>query len=77
MLDEMRETVPREFDFAREARLMKALGERLRAGGHAAVLVPEPLAALTSPRLLVMQRMQGDKSASDPLCTVSTSRRVG
>ncbi len=70
MLDEMRETVPREFDFAREARLMKALGERLRAAGHAAVLVPEPLAALTSPRLLVMQRMQGDDPAHDPLPTV-------
>ena len=60
MLDEMRETVPREFDFAREARLMRALGARLRAAGHSRVRVPEPLCALTSPRLLVMQRMQGD-----------------
>ena len=59
MLEEMRETVPREFDFVREARLMKALGERLRAAGHARILVPEPVSALTSQRLLVMQRMHG------------------
>ncbi|KAK9822468.1 hypothetical protein WJX81_005700 [Elliptochloris bilobata] len=59
MLEEVRETVPREFDFVREACLMKALGERLRAAGHSLVLVPEPVSALTSPRLLVMQRMQG------------------
>ena len=51
--------MPREFDFVREARLMKALGERLRAAGHTRILVPEPVSALTSQRLLVMQRMQG------------------
>ena len=51
--------MPREFDFVREARLMKALGERLRAAGHARILVPQPVSALTSQRLLVMQRMHG------------------
>ena len=50
MLDEMRETVPREFDFAREARLMKALGRapargRPRCGARAGAAGGADLAA--------------------------------
>ena len=76
MLEEMRETVPREFDFVREARLMKALGERLRAAGHACILVPEPVSALTSQRLLVMQRMQGTICRTDKMMLFGTGMLV-
>ena len=59
MLAEMRETVPKEFDFVREARLQSAVGARLQAGQVAGVCVPKPLLALTTPQVLVMQRMHG------------------
>lgn len=55
----MRDTVPKEFDFLREARLMRVIAGRLRSARLPGVIVPEPLLALSSPQLLVMQRMQG------------------
>ncbi len=56
----MRETVPKEFDFLREARLMRVIAARLKAAGIEGVIVPEPLMALSSQQLLVMQRMPGE-----------------
>lgn len=55
----MRDTVPKEFDFLREARLMRVIAGRLRHARLPGVIVPEPLMALSSPQLLVMQRMKG------------------
>ena len=48
-----------EFDFLREARLMRVIAARLAAAGVCGVVVPEPLLALSTPRMLVMQRMLG------------------
>jgi predicted unusual protein kinase regulating ubiquinone biosynthesis (AarF/ABC1/UbiB family) len=59
ILGEMRETVPKEFDFLREARLMRVIAARLRKSGLQGVVIPEPLLALSSQQLLVMQRMHG------------------
>ena len=59
MLEEMAANVPKEFDFAREALLMRVIGARLAASGVRGVAVPEPLPALSSRALLVMQRMPG------------------
>lgn len=59
ILGEMRETVPKEFDFLREAKLMRVIASRVRGAGLKGVVIPEPLLALTSPQLLVMQRMHG------------------
>ncbi|CAL8465766.1 g5302 [Coccomyxa elongata] len=59
VLGEMRDTVPKEFDFLREARLMRVISGRLRHAQLPGMIVPEPLLALSSPQLLVMQRMQG------------------
>lgn len=59
ILGEMRETVPKEFDFLREAKLMRVIAARVREAGLKGVVIPEPLLALTSPQLLVMQRMPG------------------
>ena len=56
----MRETVPKEFDFLREAQLMRVIAARLKAAGIEGVIVPEPLMALSSQQLLVMQRMPGE-----------------
>lgn len=55
----MRDTVPKEFDFLREARLMRVIAGRLRHARLPGVIIPEPLMALSSPQLLVMQRMKG------------------
>ena len=55
----MRDTVPKEFDFLREAKLMQVIAARARAAGIQGVLIPEPLMALSSRGLLVMQRMEG------------------
>lgn len=59
LLAEMRQTVPKEFDFVREARLQTVMGGRLAADGHAHIVVPRPCAALTTRRLLVMERLDG------------------
>ena len=59
LLEEMRETVPKEFDFLREARLMQVIAARARAAGLKGVTIPQPLLALSSKELLVMQRMPG------------------
>ena len=59
MLDEMRDTVGKEFDFVREARLMKAIAARLAGDTDLRIRIPQPLMDLTTPGLLVMQRMEG------------------
>jgi hypothetical protein len=59
LLGEMRATVPKEFDFVREARLQRVMGGRLAADGHPHIIVPRPCAALTTRRLLVMERLDG------------------
>ncbi|CAL5224036.1 g6658 [Coccomyxa viridis] len=59
ILEEMRDTVPKEFDFLREAKLMQVMAARAKAAGIHGVLIPEPLMALSSKGLLVMQRMEG------------------
>ena len=60
MLKEMGQTVPKEFDFVREARLQAALQARLALVGRAArVVIPTPRLDLTSRTVLVMQRLHG------------------
>ena len=59
LLEEMRDTVPKEFDFLREARLMQVIADRAAAAGLRGVTIPQPLLALSSKELLVMQRMPG------------------
>lgn len=59
LLDEMRDTVGKEFDFVREARLMHVIRVRLQES-HQGVCIPEPIFSLTTPDLLVMQQMPGD-----------------
>ena len=59
ILEEMRETVPKEFDFLREARLMCVIAARAKAAGIRGVVIPQPLMVLTCRELLVMQRMPG------------------
>jgi aarF domain-containing kinase len=59
LLSEMRQTVPKEFDFVREARLQRVMGGRLAADGFPHIAVPLPCAALTTRRLLVMERLDG------------------
>ena len=56
---ELRDAVPKEFDFVREARLTEAIGGNLRAGGHCRVRTPRVLTHLSSARLLVLERMEG------------------
>ncbi len=60
ILEEMSETVPKEFHFGREARLMRIIGARLHRSGFHTILVAQPLLALCSPNLLVMERMSGE-----------------
>ena len=48
-----------EFDFLREARLMRVIAARLAGAGVRGLVIPEPLLALSTPRMLVMQRMPG------------------
>ena len=59
MLDEMRDTVGKEFDFMREARLMHVIRQRLQ-DCQIDIQIPQPLFSLTTPDLLVMQYMQGN-----------------
>ena len=61
MLDEMRDTVGKEFDFVREARLMGVIKQRL-AKECPDIVIPQPFFGLTTPDLLVMQYMPGDQS---------------
>ena len=69
MLDEMRDTVGKEFDFVREARLMLAIRKRLQ--DLQCILIPKPLLSLTTPELLVMQRMSGWAAQSAMWCSLS------
>ena len=59
MVLELRDAVPKEFDFRREARLTMAIGSNLQAAGHSRIRTPCVLTELSSGRLLVMERMQG------------------
>lgn len=68
MLDEMRDTVGKEFDFVREARLMLVIRGRL--ADLQCIQVPRPVLSLTTPELLVMQRMSGQLF---PFCRLSNS----
>ena len=61
----MRDTVPKEFDFLREAGLMQVMAARAKAAGIRGVLIPKPLMALSSRGLLVMQRMEGSDRLQD------------
>ncbi len=56
--------MPKEFDFLREARLMQVIAARAQAAGLRGVTIPQPLLALSSKELLVMQRMPG--TPTDP-----------
>lgn len=58
MLDEMAATVGKEFDFLREALLMRVIGARLAADGLR-IRIPRPALSLCSRGLLVMQRLEG------------------
>lgn len=58
LIDEMRDTVGKEFDFVREARLMRVIAERLSLDGLK-IRIPQPVTELISPQLLVMERMPG------------------
>lgn len=58
MLDEMRDTVGKEFDFQREAVLMRAISRRLEPDALR-IRMPRPAMALCSPGLLVMEHMPG------------------
>ena len=58
----MRDTVPKEFDFLREAKLMQVIAVRAKAAGIRGILIPKPLMALSSRGLLVMERMEGSLS---------------
>ena len=66
MLDEMAETVGKEFDFEREARLMETVRQRLEVS-NTDVKIPKPIQPLTSTRLLVMKRMQGKSYDRDTI----------
>lgn len=76
ILGEMRETVPKEFDFLREAKLMRVIAARVREAGLKGVVIPEPLLALTSPQLLVMQRMPGRSTFFPILFSFRLSSKV-
>ncbi len=69
ILEEMRDTVPKEFDFLREARLMQVIAARAKAAGIQGVVIPKPLMALSSKGLLVMQRMEGRYSLQQDRAT--------
>jgi predicted unusual protein kinase regulating ubiquinone biosynthesis (AarF/ABC1/UbiB family) len=60
---------PQEFDFMREARLTRIIAARLAGAGVRGVAVPEPLLALSTPRMLVMQRMAGTCPSVIGQCT--------
>lgn len=55
----MGQTVPKEFDFIREARLQAALGARLAVATRGRVIAPRALPGLTSRAVLVMERLHG------------------
>ena len=59
LLAEMGQTVPKEFDFIREARLQTALGARLAVATCGRVIAPRALPGLTSRAVLVMERLHG------------------
>lgn len=44
---------------------MRVIASRVRGAGLKGVVIPEPLLALTSPQLLVMQRMHGQPQSLD------------
>jgi len=57
--DESYIQIPLEFDFEREVSLMTSINESLRKGGHDTILVPRPVYELCSPRMIVMEYMEG------------------
>jgi ubiquinone biosynthesis protein len=59
ILDHLRETLPLELDFRREAHAMTAL--RAALGGRSDVLVPKVLPELSTSRLLVAEFVEGIK----------------
>jgi len=75
MLDEMASTVGKEFDFQREARLMKVVADRLQPDGLA-IRIPRPLMHLTTPNLLVMEQMAGESPPPPPLLHCSSCRVI-
>ena len=46
---------------------MRVIAARLKSAGVPGVTVPEPLMALSSPQLLVMQRMPGARILPSPM----------
>ena len=61
--------MPKEFDFLREARLMQVIAARAKAAGLQGVTIPQPLLALSSKELLVMQRMPGTPTEPPLSCS--------
>ena len=59
ILDHLRETLPLELDFRREARAMTEL--RAALGDREDVVVPEVMAELSTRRLLVMEYVEGSR----------------
>ena len=61
IVGEIQASIPKEFDFRREARLQAAIRARLLAHGGAAatVRIPRPVPALCSRGLVVMERLPG------------------
>ncbi|HEX2350066.1 MAG TPA: ABC1 kinase family protein [Ktedonobacterales bacterium] len=59
IVDHLKETLPLELDFAREARAMTALRQALR--GRDDVLIPAAIPELSTRRLLVMEYVEGVK----------------
>ncbi len=55
------ETITEELDFRLEAENMLDIARVLREAGHATVIVPRPHPTLVTPRVLVMERLEGFK----------------
>ena len=57
--DESYVQIPLEFDFEREVDLMTKIRQSLVNGGFDTILVPRPIYELCSPRMIVMEFMEG------------------
>ena len=61
LLEELEEAVPRELDFAREAASARRVARNFAAEPGSRVYVPEPIDALTRPRVIASEYVAGIK----------------